>query len=82
MACSPARRPRNAAAIGAQVRVKLGERTLTRQVEDLNASRVDQLYGLEPVYEPAEAAPGAETPEPATETPGEEPTETPSEATP
>jgi hypothetical protein len=33
--------------------------TLTRQVEDLNARRVDQLYGLEPVYEPAETAPGA-----------------------
>ncbi|MGQ0835856.1 MAG: CPXCG motif-containing cysteine-rich protein [Gammaproteobacteria bacterium] len=32
--------------------------TLTRQIRDLDAKRVDQLYGLEPVYEPGESAGG------------------------
>jgi hypothetical protein len=33
--------------------------TLKQEIQDLDAKRVDQLYGLEPVYEPGERAPGA-----------------------
>jgi hypothetical protein len=33
--------------------------SLKREIKDLDAKRVDQLYGLEPIYEPAERALGA-----------------------
>jgi hypothetical protein len=31
---------------------------LTRRIADLDASSIDSLYGLEPVYEPGKGAPG------------------------
>jgi hypothetical protein len=34
--------------------------SLTRAVRDLDAERIDQLYGLEPVYEPGDAPQGVQ----------------------